>query len=89
MPHLYSYTDKEGQERHVSAFEGITAKYEKDGQTHEKDYKLLIRNLVIAERKEKVLGQRPTLEETVNKAQKAAEAGSRESSQSPALEASR
>lgn len=89
MPHLYSYTNKDGETRHVSAFEGVTAQYEKDGQTHKKDYDLLIRNLVLSERKEKVLGQRPTLEETVQKAQMAAESGARASSQSPEHESVR
>ena len=66
LPTLPPYPDKDGNQVYPPVFEGLKSPYEKDGVKKEKDFGLLIRNLVLAERK-KVL-EHPPLEEQIDNA---------------------
>ena len=50
-PTVGKYKDKEDKTRYVQAFEGLTSKFERDGKEESKNFGLLMRNLVLDERK--------------------------------------
>ena len=73
MPSLPPYTNRENKTVYPNVFEGLVSKYEKDGHPKEKDFGQLIRDLVLSERI-KAHDRRPSLEETMSRAQEAAHA---------------
>ena len=86
VPVLTPY-ERDGEKVYPPVFEGLKSKYERDGQEQEKDFGLLMRNLVLAERK-KVLEKHEDLDKQIEGAEQKA-AGQVPAQQAPEKEATR